>query len=400
LRAALPTFRRPPRRRPLALVLGVIALQLVMVTSAIAVSWSPVQRLTLTRNGTVWDSLVTAGASSAHVAYQEARGGILGIYYRRSTNSGTTWAEPVRLSDPAGRGAWAANLAVYGTTIDAVYIETQPGATVAWYRRSTNNGATWGSPLRLSSTTGLADFPQVARDSAGRVLVAWTDGKNGRILTRRSTNGGVSFLSTVSIGTTTAKPYDSSYLEGFPQVAAGNGVLYIAWYSTDATLRVRRSTNGGSSWLAGANVATDGSGYHLDLAASGSSAVLGYARLVPGDIYAVVKRTADKGAHWSATLAISSPATPYAFPPVLSFRNGVWRAAFERCTTDACVASRTYYTQSSNGGATWSGATIASTPTRPFVFPGGVGFAGKIILLLGDYKTDVDDADVYVRVGS
>lgn len=394
--------RHRSARRSALVVLLVLLLDLAVATGALAVTWSAPNKLTLSRNGTAWDSLVVTGTSSVHVAYQEARGGILRVHYRRSTDVGATFGAPVLLSRPNAILASGANLAAYGTKIDAVFVERVGGGSVVRYRRSTDNGRTWSAPLTLSPSTGLADFPQVARDSAGRVFVSWTNGKNGRINVRRSTDGGTTFLAAVQLATTASQPYGSSYYEGFPHVATGNGVVYVAWYQNLWTVRVRRSTDGGATWQPGLNVATDGNGYYLlDLAAAGSAAVLGYVKATASDIYTVVRRTSNKGASWLGPVAISSPSAAYAFHPLLSHRNGVWRAVFERCSTNACTSSRTYYTESTNGGATWLPVALASKSTRPYVFPGGLAATGSaVFLLLGDYKVDVDDADVYVRVGS
>jgi hypothetical protein len=391
---------RRPRRRPVAVALIALVLQLALATSALALTWGPTKPLTLSRNASVWDSLVVTGTSRVHVAYQEARGGILAVYYRRSIDAGTSWNTPQRLSRASATRASAPNLSAYGSTIDAVYVEARGTAAIVYYRQSTNNGTTWSPAVQISRTDGYADFAQVMRDASGRVLVTWSDARNGRVYYRQNIHGGGTFASTVSLGTTTNKPYGGSFLEAFPAVAAGSGVHYLAWYADARTLKVRRSTNGGSTWGTAVTVASDGSGFHLDLAASGSTALLGYARLTSTDIYPVIRRTADKGAHWSSAIALSPASQPFAFQPLISFRSSVWRAVFERCTTDACTASRTYYRQSTNGGVTWSSTAQASSSTRPFVYPGGVGFAGKLVVLLGDYKADVDDGDVYVRAGS
>ena len=74
--------------------------------------------------------------------------------------------------------------------------------------------------------------------------------------------------------TTTNHPFGDGVLDAFPMSRGG---ISFSYFATAASLRVKRSTNGGATWTAATTIATNGNGSLPDVAAAGSSAVVGYA---------------------------------------------------------------------------------------------------------------------------
>lgn len=392
---------RLPRATGRILVLPLaMALSLVLATDALALSWTG--NRPLTGAGTGWASRGALAASSTtvvHAAFEQVVLGSWGVYYRRSANSGTSWGTAIRLSRSSIGEAGAATLDAYGNAVDAAWLESDDILagmdTVLVYRRSADAGQTWTDPTVLSPANESAGYPRVARRGS-LVVVTWTNQLNGRIYARASTNGGATFGARYLLATTTRKV--SGLYEGFPTVALGSGVSYVAFYSASKTLRMRRSTNSGASWGSAATLATNGSGYTPALAAYGSAAIVGYAAVTSSDSWAVIRRTTDKGAHWGSPVSLSSSSSTPSFSPVLSVRGSRWMAAYERCTTNSCTYSDVYYRASTNLGASWSTATKASVRTRKWEEPGDVELATKTLVLYTDYSSST--SDVYVRQGS
>jgi hypothetical protein len=110
-----------------------------------------------------------------------------------------------------------------------------------------------------------------------------------------------------------------------------------------------------------------------------------------------VRRSTNKGGSFSSAIALS-PSTSYpSFQPVLVFRAGAFRAAFERCTSNTCAASATLY-RGSTTGATWGTAITASVRKRTYDSPADVDVTTKVLVLYDDANSS-GASDVYIRRG-
>jgi hypothetical protein len=129
------------------------------------------------------------------LAYDGAttRGGLQTIAARRSTDRGTTWSAPVTLS-VSGEEATAPAMEATGSgDVRAWFQQTSGSGNVdqwnTWYRRSTDGGATWSAPVKVSDATGGAaykttagylepygDYGELAITSAGKSFAVWGEG--------------------------------------------------------------------------------------------------------------------------------------------------------------------------------------------------------------------------------
>jgi hypothetical protein len=163
--------------------------------------------------------------------------------YRRSSDGGTTWSSPVRIT-AAGEQVRRANVQeeegtiyVFGGRVDAG--QNYEGALVF---RSTDQGRTWSSTLvdaDAGAGWGLAEGQTVhlAQDKfvgADRKGFYW-----------RSTDAGDTWSAPIGLGNPAA-----GYGEARHRVALSGDALLIAWTSggTGSGIRGVRSLDGGLSW--------------------------------------------------------------------------------------------------------------------------------------------------------
>ncbi len=125
------------------------------------------------------------------------------VLVTKSTSGGLTWSTPVVAGDVSGRSAFFAsvttdpsnNVDVVFLALDDVPTGTAPGAGVvhydAYFTRSTNGGASFSSPLKISTATSdpdgsstnslaaqfLGDYITTVAD-ATHVFAVWTDSRN------------------------------------------------------------------------------------------------------------------------------------------------------------------------------------------------------------------------------
>lgn len=389
-------LRRPVR---FATILAIL-LSVAQVGDTLAVSWTATR--TVAAGGTAWaapSSLAVSSSTVAHLVFEQGVVGTFGAYYRRTTNSGTNWSAPFRLSRASVGEAGVPNIAAWGTSVDAVWLEGEnilAGLdTVAMYRRSMDAGVTWSDAVALSPPQESAGMPRIARRGS-LVVATWTNEVTGKVFAKVSTDGGASWKPRVALATSTRKV--GSRFEAFPVVAVGTGVIYVAYYSGNHSLRIRRSTTSGTSWGSYKTLATTGDGWYPSLAASGSKAIVGFAATTSTDVWTVIRRTTDKGANWGSAVSLASKSSYPSFSPVVAVRGSRWMAIYEKCTSNSCVNSDVYYRASSNSASTWSSASKASVRKRKWEAPAGVDVATKTLVLFVDYNSSGND--VYLRQGS
>ncbi|HBL29489.1 MAG TPA: hypothetical protein DD490_21865 [Acidobacteria bacterium] len=119
------------------------------------------------------------------------------IWFSRSTNGGTTWSAAVRINNQAGlNDQFNQALAVDETTgrLAIIYYDTVGDATRRktnlYYQTSTNGGSTWSAPVKVTTaqtneTIAGADLGNQYGDYnslsgwAGKFIPSWTDRRNG-----------------------------------------------------------------------------------------------------------------------------------------------------------------------------------------------------------------------------
>jgi hypothetical protein len=185
-----------------------------------------------------------ASDSLVHVMWSAFRGSNSEAYYRRSTDCGLTWLTEQRISFDSARSEDPA-VAASDSFVHVVWFDTRAGSGDPFYRRSTDNGATWGPETRLSNDTAFSYAPTLAvADSF--VHVAWIDRRHGPFQTyyKRSADFGATWGPDVRIADNTGGCL-------FPVLAASGLNVHIAWYDNrtgNNQIYYRNSTDGGLNW--------------------------------------------------------------------------------------------------------------------------------------------------------
>jgi hypothetical protein len=212
---------------------------------------------------------VAVSGSNVHVVWSDNTYGNKEIFYKRSTDNGSTWTFK-RLTDNAGSSASPA-VAVEGNVVHVVWYDDTYTQYISdiFYKRSTDNGATW-SFQRLTANAGNSLKPRVAV-SGSFVHVVWQDSTFGvtpEIFSKRSTNNGASW---------TFKRISENAENSYnPDVSAAGGDVYIVWEDPSLSLHpeifCKRSTDNGSSWIFERLCDNSGQSERPSVAASGTRA--------------------------------------------------------------------------------------------------------------------------------
>jgi len=190
--------------------------------------------------------IVTDGAY-VYVLWMDDTQGNRDIYFKRSTDNGNTFGERINLSDNPGASLNPRMVASRSTSNLYVVWEHIPGNNgEIFFTRSTDNGKTFESPINIGNNTGLNGFPQVAlSENDTNVYVVWHDAQNG-IMLRSSTDTGSTFETAKSLSD---KRKDSQN----PQITVSqDNNVYVAWQSnpqgSNGEIIFTRSTDDGATF--------------------------------------------------------------------------------------------------------------------------------------------------------
>jgi M6 family metalloprotease-like protein len=208
--------------------------------------WEADQRLT-TNNASSWYPSIAAYGSYVYVVWQDDRDGNWEIYLKRSENYAVSWYGEQRLTVNSSY-SYRPSVAVYGRYVYVVWHDYRQGNYEIYFKRSTDNGLTWGSDTRLTNNASISELPMVAAYGAN-VYVAWEDSRYGNrdILFKRSTNYGASWTTDTRLTTNNTD-------QRFPSIAAWGYDVYVTWTdyrygASNTEIFIRRSQNSGSSFL-------------------------------------------------------------------------------------------------------------------------------------------------------
>jgi len=116
------------------------------------------------------------------------------VYFSRSTNNGSTFSGRVNLSNSAGVYSSEEQIFASGSNVFVIYTEDDGIQKKVYFRRSTNSGSSFAA-RKLLSDAGSPSNPRVTA-SGSNVVVAWQNQGNGGsqdIFFRRSTDSGLNF---------------------------------------------------------------------------------------------------------------------------------------------------------------------------------------------------------------
>jgi hypothetical protein len=188
------------------------------------------------------------------------------FYYQAPAAEGLrlgNWTAATRIN-----GNWNTYMSSIATHEDSVYVVyddvglgAEDCATCAdiFFRRSTDRGRTWSEPVDLLPTAGGSSRAQLEVDRSGTVYVAWDEGWD-RYTGRGKPSEGV-FMSSGDGGSTWSDPLRISYPANenaqLAVGASGTGRVVLVWRTTSDKypgIYYMTSTDWGTTWAAPATI--------------------------------------------------------------------------------------------------------------------------------------------------
>lgn len=269
-------------------------------------SWGADTRLTNIDSANSEKPTIAVNGSVVHVVWQDIRDGYYSeIYYKRSTDGGINWTADIRLTNMSN-GKDNPSIAVSGSNVHIVWFDSRESLNgEIYYKLSTDGGITWGIDTRLTNNTAVSKFPSIAV-SGSNVHVVWHENRDGNyeIYYKRSTDGGLNWGVDTRLTNNTANSW-------FPSVAVSGSIVNVVWQderhgSNNVEIYYKRSTDNGISWGIDTRLTNNTySSEYPSIVASGSIVHIVWNDFSDGNWEIYYNRSSDGGLNWGANTRLT-----------------------------------------------------------------------------------------------
>ncbi len=255
-------------------------------------------------SGSLLPSMVTTGSNVYAVWYDNASENFE-IMFSRSTDSGTTFSTPVNLSND-GTDSTIPFVAAVGSDVYVVWEDVTSFFTdrEILMRKSTDNGATFGSVVNISNDSALSTVPHMVA-SGTNVYVTWQSGPFGEadVFFSRSTDNGATFSAPVNIS-------GNLGTSELPVVSASGTDVFLAWSdntSGNFEILFSRSTDNGANFSSPVNLSNNsGASDWPWVSSTGSDVYVAWMDNTSGNFEILFSRSTDNGANFSSPVNLSN----------------------------------------------------------------------------------------------
>ncbi|HEY5125564.1 MAG TPA: exo-alpha-sialidase [Ignavibacteria bacterium] len=282
-----------------------------------------------------------------HVVWTDLRDGNYEIYYKRSSDEGTSWGADTRLTNNSGLSL-DPKVAVSGEVVHIVWMDTRDGNYEIYYKRSTDGGLTWGADTRLTNNTAYSYRVSISL-SASVVHIVWYDNRDGNyeIYYKNSTDGGTTWGTDTRLTNAIFESY-------YPSISASGSVVHVSWHDMrdgNREIYYKRSTDGGTSWGSDVRLTNDTAySYYSSIGVSGSVVHIVWSDFRDSDYEIYYKRSTDGGSSWGSDTRLTNALGESGYPSISvsgSFVHIVWHDLRDGNW-------EIYYKRSTDGGISWS----------------------------------------------
>lgn len=275
-------------------------------------NWEADTRLT-NDNAVSWHPSLSLSGQVLHIVWSDYRDGNYEIYYKRSTDGGTNWGADTRLTNAAASSGYP-SIAVSGQVVHVVWRDVRDGNNEIYYKSSTDGGSSWGADIRLTNDTASSVYPNLS--ISGQVVhVVWSDYRDGdyEIYYKRSTDVGMNW------GPDTRLTNVPSFSED-AAVAVSGSVVHVVWSDTrdvNPEIYYKRSTDGGSSWGADVRLTNNPAwSFYSSVAVSGSIVHVVWEDYRDGNHEIYYKCSTDGGSSWGVDTRLTNNVGASYYPKV------------------------------------------------------------------------------------
>ncbi len=305
---------------------------------------------------------IAANGDFVHVVWTDSRFGNNEVFYKRSTFKGQLWEDDMQLS-LSFVDASSPSIAISANTVHVVWMDHRNTFSQIYYKRSLDNGATWGPDILITDQIGDHGYPSLA--ASGETLhLVWQadDHKANEIWYKKSIDGGTTWLPQMRLSNALSNALK-------PSIAVADTSIHLVWSKADGSgIYYRRSLDDGNSWLPQYELTTIASYSEQSMITVSDTMIFAFwsdRRNGNGDIY--MRRSVDNGETWENDFKIPANHNSAVRPRAASSGTYVYLVWNEINTSDWA----TFEAISTDAGLTWDGPDLSlvndGISTQPFI---------------------------------
>ncbi len=215
------------------------------------VTWSADTQLTTDPSSDYDPAIVQASDGTIWVVWYSYRSGNADIWYKTSTDGGTSWSVATQLTTDANSDYSPAITQTSDSTIWVVWYSYRSGNADIWYKTSSDGGATWSSAVQLTTAPEGDYRPAIAPTSDGTIWVFWDSWRSDHpaIWYKTSSDGGASWSPDAEFSTDTNWDWMPVIVQ------TSDGTIWVArqswsWDLWNWDIWYKTSSDGGTTWSA------------------------------------------------------------------------------------------------------------------------------------------------------
>lgn len=265
-------------------------------------SWGTDTRITFSSAACQYPSIAVSDAI-VHIVWYDQRDGNNEIYYKRSNDNGETWGSDVRLTNNSSYSAFP-SIIVSGSIVHIVWFDNRDANDEIYYKRSTDGGNNWGADTRLSNSLGLSQFPCISAFGS-KLIVVWEDNRDGNseIYFKGSNDSGLNWNAD-------ARLTNNLSISASPSVNISSNRIFVAWNDDrdgNTEIYYKISTNSGVNWQSDVRLTNNpSSSLYPAVESSGSIIHITWQDLRDGNYELYYNRSLNSGINWESDTRLTS----------------------------------------------------------------------------------------------
>jgi hypothetical protein len=364
---------------------------LLFIQPLMSQTWEVAKRLTWNSSWSEFPAIAADSVNHLHVVWQDSTPGNQEIFYKRSTDSGTSWST-MRLTYTSG-DSWDPSIAVDSDdNLFVAWYDGTHGNDEIFYAKSTDGGSSWKTK-RLTWNSGDSWWPSIALDPEDRIHVVWSDNSFAyyEIYHKMSTDGGASWTQkrlTYSPGHSyvpyiSVDSYSRLHVVWMDGISPGNSEIFY-----------KISTDTGTNW------STKRLTWTSDVSSTPTIAVGSNGHIhvtwfddTPGNSEIFYKTSTDGGMSWSAKrLTWNSGGSQESVVSVdkNDYIHVVWR-------DESPVNAEIYHKRSTDGGSSWTTQRLTWNSGNSYSPSIAVDSNNHLHVVWFDYTPGI--SEIYYRKG-
>jgi hypothetical protein len=193
--------------------------------------------------------------------------------------------------------AFNPRMCVVAKNVYIIWEDRGAGLSIILFKRSIDNGATFGPAIRLSNSIDYSTHPEIS--ASGNVLyVIWERYKDSDILLRKSTDNGTTFGPVIKVTDIAGNPQAL-------QLATSGDNLYVLWKEAGSgAILLKKSTNGGAGF-GPVTILSTSTLPDTNIATVGTNVYVVWDDIISGNYSILFKRSIDNGATFGPAVDLS-----------------------------------------------------------------------------------------------